>query len=620
VLNVSPANFADPARDRFIQSKGHSVEALFVVLADVGFFPEDELNTLCRYKSHFVGHPTREIPGIEQNTGALGHGLSIGVGAALAGKMDAANYRVVTLLGDGELAEGSNWEAAMSASHYGLDNLTAIVDHNTLQVTGRTRDVCSNAPLEDKFASFGWTVRSADGHDYAQLTEVLTAAPVTGKPTVIIAHTTKGKGVSFMEDVVKWHHGVPNDEEYARALNEIDQVVATLSGGTAAKRSASAPEHQCAPVGPSLARQENDGLVAGGAANATMSAPSPSMFTADAQAVMDQLGLVRGRSNLEVFAETLLALARQDGNVLAVTSDSRGSGKLVPFANELPERMVEVGIAEQNLVGVAAGLAAAGKIVYAVSPACFLTARALEQIKNDVCYSDNPVKLIGISAGVSYGALGSTHHSIHDLAALRAINNIDIVVPADNFEAERAIRAAAEHRRPIYVRFGKSALFDLPHPDNGFEVGRATIVQGGTDLAFVATGETVVHAYLAAHYLQSQGVSARVISMHTVKPLDVEVLLAAARECDAMVTVEEHMVHGGLGEACARTLLENERTLPFRAVGIPDEYTITGSQSDVFRHYGISMEGLAATAQHLLTGKGGRADRDLYARQDGSIR
>ena len=230
VLNVSPANFSDPTRDRYVQSKGHSVEALFVVLADVGFFPESELRTLGRYESHFVGHPTRKVPGIEQNTGALGHGLPICVGVALAGKMDAADYRVVTLLGDGELVEGSNWEAAMSAAHHRLDNLTAIVDHNGLQITGRTCDVCSNAPLEQKFAAFGWTVRSVDGHDLAQLTGALSEPPTTDKPTVIIANTIKGKGVSFMEDVVRWHHGVPNDEEYARGLAEIDAAIVSLGG------------------------------------------------------------------------------------------------------------------------------------------------------------------------------------------------------------------------------------------------------------------------------------------------------------------------------------------------------------------------------------------------------
>jgi transketolase len=228
VLNVSPETFSDPRRDRYVQSKGHCVEALYVVLADRGFFPDAELETLCQYRSHFVGHPTRKVPGVEQNTGALGHGLSICVGLALAAQMDRVGYRVMTLLGDGELAEGSNWEAAMAAAHYKLDNLTAIVDYNTLQITGRTRDVCSNEPLDAKFSAFGWHVQSVNGHDLDALVDVLTERPPEGKPRVVIAHTVKGRGISFMEDVGKWHHGVPNDDEYARALGEIDRAIAHL--------------------------------------------------------------------------------------------------------------------------------------------------------------------------------------------------------------------------------------------------------------------------------------------------------------------------------------------------------------------------------------------------------
>lgn len=229
ILNVSPGNFSDPARDRYVQSKGHCVEALYVVLADRGFFPSSELQTLCQYRSHFVGHPTRKVPGVEQNTGALGHGLSICVGLALAARMDQAPSRILTLLGDGELAEGSNWEAAMAAAHYGLENLTAIVDCNTLQITGRTRDVCSNEPLDAKFAAFGWDVQSVDGHDLSALTSVLSEPPAHGKPRVVIARTIKGRGVSFMEDVGKWHHGVPNDAEYAQAIAEIEGAMARIA-------------------------------------------------------------------------------------------------------------------------------------------------------------------------------------------------------------------------------------------------------------------------------------------------------------------------------------------------------------------------------------------------------
>ena len=228
ILRVSPDTFDSPTRDRYVQSKGHSVEALFVVLADRGFYPATELETLCRYKSHFVGHPTRKVPGVKQNTGALGHGLSICTGMAIGGKLDNAGFRVFTLLGDGELAEGSNWEAAMAAAHYELDNLTAIIDCNTLQITGRTREVMSNDPLEEKFSAFGWAVRSVDGHDLAELTDALSGPLESGRPSAIVARTVKGKGVSFMEDVGKWHHGVPNDDDYAAAMAEIDSEIAVL--------------------------------------------------------------------------------------------------------------------------------------------------------------------------------------------------------------------------------------------------------------------------------------------------------------------------------------------------------------------------------------------------------
>jgi transketolase len=228
VLNVSPETFSRPDRDRYVQSKGHSVEALYAVLADRGFFAEAELKTICQYRSPFVGHPTRKIPGIEMNTGALGHGLPICLGMALAAKMDGSAYRVFTLLGDGELAEGSNWEAAMAAGHHGLDNLTAIIDHNTLQISGRTREVCSNEPLDEKWRAFGWAVTVVNGHNFAELTHALSGPLETGKPTCVIANTVKGKGISFMEDVAKWHHGVPSETELKQALSELAATEAKL--------------------------------------------------------------------------------------------------------------------------------------------------------------------------------------------------------------------------------------------------------------------------------------------------------------------------------------------------------------------------------------------------------
>jgi transketolase len=315
----------------------------------------------------------------------------------------------------------------------------------------------------------------------------------------------------------------------------------------------------------------------------------------------EQINTNNYKANLEVFAETLQRLAEKDRDIIAVTSDSRGSGKLGPYGKSFPKQIVEIGIAEQNLVGVAAGLASCGKKVFAVSPACFLTARALEQIKNDVAYSDNPVKVIGISAGVSYGALGSTHHSLHDYAALRAINNIMIVAPADNFETEQAIELAAKANKPVYLRFGKKPMpFLKAINDDVFVFGKGRVIAKGDDVAIIATGETVYPSMQAAAKLKSEGIEATVVSMHTIKPLDTELLQSLAYKCKAMVTVEEHSVNGGLGEACASFLLQHQFAKPFKIIGIPDEYTVTGSQQDIFNHYGISEEGIAGEVRKLL--------------------
>ena len=224
-MDITPQNFQNIDRDHYIQSKGHSVEALYVVLADKGFYPETELATLNQYQSHFIGHPTRKINGIEQNTGALGHGLPIAVGMALASKKDARSYRVFTLLGDGELEEGSNWEASMSAAHYELDNLVVIVDNNKLQITGPIEEVTGITNLRQKFEAFGYAVREVDGNCVPDLVATFEQVPLEpGKPNLILAHTTKGKGISFIENQVGWHHHVPSDDEYVVAMDELDKA------------------------------------------------------------------------------------------------------------------------------------------------------------------------------------------------------------------------------------------------------------------------------------------------------------------------------------------------------------------------------------------------------------
>ena len=223
-MNVAPDKMGDPNRDRVVMSKGHSVEALYAVLADFGYFPKEDLLTYSQYGSHYIGHPNNKINGIEMNTGSLGHGLSVGVGMALAGRMDARPYRVYVVMGDGELAEGSIWEGAMAGGHYKLDNLTAFVDRNRLQISGTTEAVMRQDVQEDRWAAFGWNVLSVPGNDMTALDAAVTLAKETkGKPTVILANTTKGCGVSFIENQAGWHHRVPNDEEFAAAMQELGE-------------------------------------------------------------------------------------------------------------------------------------------------------------------------------------------------------------------------------------------------------------------------------------------------------------------------------------------------------------------------------------------------------------
>jgi len=306
------------------------------------------------------------------------------------------------------------------------------------------------------------------------------------------------------------------------------------------------------------------------------------------------------KANLEVFAETLLNLAKKDKEIVVVTSDSRGSGKLTQFGKELPEQIIEVGIAEQNLVGICAGLAAVGKKVFGVSPSSFLTARSLEQIKNDIAYSNHPVTLVGISAGVSYGQLGSTHHSIHDLAVLRTINNISIVVPSDNFETKESIKEAVNYKSPLFIRFGKKPMLKIHNEDDTFKIGKGVKIIEGSDVMFVTTGETAQRALLASEILHKKNISCSIINMHTIKPFDSDLFLDCLSKVKAVITVEEHSENGGLGEKCASIISQSNINIAFKILGFPDEYMTNGSQSDVLDHYNMSPEKLAEIAEDIL--------------------
>lgn len=306
--------------------------------------------------------------------------------------------------------------------------------------------------------------------------------------------------------------------------------------------------------------------------------------------------------NRQVACEVLLEAAAQDKNIVVLCSDSRGSAMLSPFAEQFPEQFVEVGIAEQNLVSISAGLAACGKRAFPVSPACFLSTRSMEQARVDVAYSNTNVKLIGISGGVSYGALGMTHHSNQDIATMGSIPNMRVYLPSDRHQMRKLMEVLVKDNAPAYIRIGRNAVPDVYSEDNiPFAMDRATLIRDGKDAAIIACGELTYHAAQAAQALEAEGISLRVLDMFSVKPLDREAVVAAARETGMIFTVEEHGPFGGLGSLVSQVVAAEH---PTRVVNLslPDAPAVTGNSLQVFAHYGLDAEGIAATVRKELRG------------------
>ena len=301
----------------------------------------------------------------------------------------------------------------------------------------------------------------------------------------------------------------------------------------------------------------------------------------------------------DAFSDAIVDLGERDDRIVVVNNDSIGSSKTGPFRDRFPDRLINVGIAEQNLVGVGAGLANAGKIPFVCSASCFLTARALEQIKADVAYSNANVKLVGISAGMAYGPLGPTHHSIEDFAWMRAIANLTVVAPADPVETDQTVRAAAATEGPMFLRLSRMGVPKIYGDDYRFEFGRASTLRDGTDVTLIANGVMVSRALDAADELARHGIQARVLNMATVRPIDQEAIIAAARETGAIVTAEEHTVHGGLGSAIAEVVVQNS-PVPMRILGVPGVFAPTGDPEWLLAHFGLTSQGITRAALELL--------------------
>lgn len=582
VMNHDPEHPDADGRDRFILAKGHAAPALYAALAHAGYFPREELGTLRKLGARLQGHPdSNVVPGVEISTGSLGQGLSIAAGLAAGLRIDGDDATVFTLLGDGECQEGQVWEAAMFASHNDLDNLVAIVDCNDLQIDGATCDVCDLGDLVAKFQAFGWDAREVDGHDVESVIGVMSAfkSDRSGKPHVAIAHTVKGKGVSFMENDAGWHGKAPTREELRQALEDLGY--------------------------------DGDGPVFQEAPEVTSCEQPPVAFSraasGDEPRLLDPKSeeAKQKKATRAAYGVTLVELADEGVPIVAVDADLSGSTTTKKFGQareEYGERLFNAGIAEQNMTDVAAGLSLAGNIAFTGSFAVFGTGRAYDQIRNTVCYSGLNVKIAPTHAGISVGPDGGSHQMLEDISLMRGLPNMRVLVPADYASSHAAIRLAAETPGPVYVRMGRAAVPCVYEDGVQLQFGRAYVLRPGEDVTIAACGVEVEQALKAADALAAEGVFAEVIDVFSVKPIDAETLVSSTGKTGCIVTAEEHSVYGGLGSAVAETLSEHN-PVPIEFVGMKDCFGKSGSYEELASYFKMDAAAIVEAVKRVISRK-----------------
>ncbi len=577
-MRHDPDNPCNPNRDKFILAKGHAAPALYSVLAHAGYFDMKELDNLRKINSMLQGHPSNlKTPGVEVSTGSLGQGLSVGVGAALADRMDGRDARTYVLLGDGELQEGQVWEAAMSASHYNLDNLCAIVDLNGLQIDGCTKDVMSTEPIAAKWKAFGWNFIYINGHDFDDITHSFEAAAnLKMKPTVILAKTVKGKGVSFMEDDKGWHGKAPNEDECLQAIQEMEDEIKGQVGGDV--------------VGDNTAIFE--------VRKPLSELPQKKVPHKPGTQTYKKKEMVATR---EAYGDTLVSLGDSHPDVVVLDADLSGSTKSLKFSGKFPSRFFNLGIAEQNMVNVAAGMAVAGKVPFASSFAVFITGRCYGQVRNTVAYSDLNVKLVGSHGGLMTGEDGATHIALEDLALMRAIPEMVVISPSDAVQTREAVLAMLEYDGPCYLRTGRGKVPVIYDDDFRFKIGKGYVLrESEKDLAAIIVNGDRTHAVLEVYKeLMKKGKHVRVIDMPTVKPIDEDLLEKVGMDLDTIITVEDHSIIGGLGDAVTDVLSGyiNPRVFKF---GVCDMFGESGSPNDLLKKHMLDKEGLLLQIKELM--------------------
>ncbi|MFH1022992.1 MAG: transketolase [Planctomycetota bacterium] len=566
VMRYDPKNVNHPNNDRFILSKGHAAPVLYGAWAEAGIISREAVMTLRKIDSDLEGHPTFRLPWAVAATGSLGQGLSVGAGLALnAKKLDKLPCRTFVLMGDGECAEGSVWEAAVFAGHYKLDNLVGIVDLNGLGQSEKTMYGTDPEPFALRFRSCGWETAVVDGHDLSALLAVFEkAAKTSGKPFAIIAKTKKGKGVSFLEDKGGWHGKPLKKDEEAKALAELGNE---LSASPVIRVAAPAPAGASAPrIVPDL--------------------PTPTAKIGDKIATR------------VAYGDALAKLGAVHPGVVALDGDTKNSTFAEKFMKAFPDRYFEAFIAEQNMVSVAVGLAARGKIPFVSTFAAFF-ARAYDQIRMAGLSAAN-IKICGSHCGVSIGEDGPSQMGLEDIAMMRAIPRGILLYPSDAVSTEKLVVEMARFKGIAYLRTTRLPMPVIYPTHEKFPVGGSKVVRSSPKdkLAIVAAGITIHEALAAADDLAKDGIAVRVIDAYSVKPMDREGLLKAARETGGrLLTVEDHYPEGGLGDAVLGALAtEGVRVFKMAVPDLPR----SGKPDELLRAFGIDRTHIAAKARAII--------------------
>jgi transketolase len=562
-MRFDPKNPHYYNNDRFILSKGHAAPLLYSAWVELGQVPKEELMKLRRLDSDLEGHPTPRLPFVDVATGSLGQGLSVGVGMALCAQLDHLDYRTYVLLGDGECAEGSVWEAASLAGIYKLNNLIAIVDVNRLGQSQATPFGHDLNTYKRRFEAFGWRTEEIDGHDLDEITEVLAAVGLGSQPLVILAKTLKGAGVSFLQDKEGWHGKPLSKDEAARAIAEL-QPSAKSGIGQPIPAPSQLPE------------------------------PKNAVPTEYPPLTYKQGDMVATR---EAFGNALVRIGAVDQRIVALDGDTKNSTYSEKFMKKFPDRFTECFIAEQNMVGVATGFAARDKVPFASTFATFFS-RAFDQIRVAGISQAN-VKLVGSHVGVSIGEDGPSQMGLEDLAMMRAVVGSVVLYPSDAVSAEKLVEQMAEHEGVCFLRTSRPKTAVLYGNDESFRIGGAKVLRQSPQdkVTVVAAGVTLYEALKAADSLKVENISITVIDAYSIKPLAKEVILAAAQKTNNLViTVEDHYTEGGLGDAVAGELSSAGIRVHKLAVHAMPH---SGKPDELMAKYGIDAHAIVAKVKAL---------------------